>query len=159
MDNGTADNGSADNGTVIAARSRGGKLREALLRPAVLFGVGLGALGFVDLGRFESSGARTWALPLLPLSYLLFGAVRGRLRSPRAWGTQAAGLLGFTALASVGLFADPRLGQYVVGAGWAGHAVWDLVHRDGTVVPRWYADLCFPTDLLIAAALVAAALL
>jgi hypothetical protein len=72
---------------------------------------------------------------------------------------QTIGLLGFTALALVAMFVDPLIGQYIVAAGWIGHAGWDLAHRDATVVPRWYVDFCIPVDLLVAASLVAAALL
>jgi hypothetical protein len=140
-------------------RSGAAMLRGALVRPAVWLGVALGVLGFMDLGPFEPSAAPTWILPLLALSYLIFGAARGQLRRPRVLGLQTVGLLGFTALALVALFADPKVGQYVVAVGWFGHAVWDFAHRDGTVVPRWYVDFCVPVDLLVAASLVVAALL
>ena len=125
-----------------------------LARSAVWLGIVFGALGFLDLGPFEPSAPLTWILPLLALSYLVFGAVRGQLLT-----LQLLGLLGFTALALVALFVDPDLGQYVVAAGWLGHAIWDFVHRDGKVVPRWYVDFCIPFDLLVAASLVAAAML
>ena len=133
-------------------------LRGVLVRPAVWLGIALGVLGFADLGSFEPSAAPTWILPLVALSYLVFGAARGGLRRPGVLGLQTVGLLGFTALALVALFVDPDVGQYVVAAGWFGHAGWDFAHRDGTVVPRWYVDFCVPVDLLVAASLVAAAL-
>lgn len=139
-------------------RPVGAMLRGVLLRPAVLLGVALGVLGFADLGPFEPWGPLTWILPLLAFTYLVFGAARGQLRRG-VLRLQTVGLLGFTVLALVALFVDPVIGQYVVAAGWLGHAVWDFAHRDGTVVPRWYVDFCFPVDLLVAASLVAAALL
>ncbi len=140
-------------------RSGAAMLRGVLVRPAVWLGVALGVLGFADLGSFEPSAAPTWILPLLALSYLVFGAARGQLRRPGVLGLQTVGLLGFTALALVALFVDPDVGQYVVAVGWFGHAVWDFAHRDGRVVPRWYVDFCVPVDLLVAASLVVAALL
>jgi hypothetical protein len=134
-----------------------GLLRGVLLRPAVWLGVALGVIGFADLGPFEPW--TTWILPLLALGYLVFGAARGQLRRPGVLRLQTIGLLGFTVLALVAMFVDPLIGQYLVAAGWVGHAVWDFAHRDGTVVPRWYVDFCIPVDLLVAASLVAAALL
>jgi hypothetical protein len=140
-------------------RSGAAMLRGVLVRPAVWLGVTLGVLGFADLGSFEPSAAPTWILPLLALSYLVFGAARGQLRRPGVLGLQTVGLLGFTALALVALFVNPDVGQYVVAVGWFAHAVWDFAHRDGRVVPRWYVDFCVPVDLLVAASLVVAALL
>lgn len=134
-------------------------LRGVLVRPAVWLGLALGVFGFTDLGAFEPFAAPTWILPLLALSYLVFGAARRQLGRPRVLWFQTAGLLGFTVVALVALVVDPDIGQYVVAAGWLGHAVWDFAHRDGTVVPRWYVDFCIPVDLLVAASLVVAALL
>jgi hypothetical protein len=152
-------NETAIDGARGIGRPGGAPLRGVLLRPAVWLGVAFGVLGFVDLGPFESSAAPTWILPLLALSYLVFGAARGQLRRPGVLRLQAIGLLGFTVLALVALFADPLIGQYVVAASWFGHACWDFAHRDATVVPRWYVDFCIPVDLLVAASLVVAALL
>jgi hypothetical protein len=140
-------------------RSGPALLTGLLVRPAVGLGVALGVLGFADLGPFVPSAAPTWILPLLALSYLVFGAARGQLRRPGVLRLQTFGLLGFGGLALVALFVDPVIGQYLVAAGWLGHAGWDFVHRDATVVPRWYVDFCLPVDLLVAASLVAAALL
>ena len=102
------------------------------------------------------SAAPTWILPLLALSYLVFGAARGQLRRPGVLRLQTIGLLGFTGLTLVALSVDPLIGQYIVAAGWLGHAGWDFAHRDATVVPRWYVDFCIPVDLLVAVSLVAA---
>ena len=67
-------------------RSGAAMLRGVLVRPAVWLGVALGVLGFADLGSFEPSAAPTWILPLLALSYLVFGAARGQLRRPGVLG-------------------------------------------------------------------------
>jgi hypothetical protein len=152
-------NETAMDGARGIGRSGAAPLRGVLRRPAVWLGVALGIFGFADLGPFEPSAAPTWILPLLALSYLVFGAARGQLRRPGVLRLQAIGLLGFTVLALVGLFADPLIGQYIVAAGWVGHAGWDFAHRDATVVPRWYVDFCIPVDLLVAVSLIAAAVL
>jgi hypothetical protein len=152
-------NSAVDGDVAVMAHPAGETLRGVLLRPAVMVGVAFGVFGFMDLGPFESSSPPTWILPLLALSYLVFGAARGQLRRPGALGLQAGGLVGFTVLALVAFFMDPVIGQYVVAVGWFGHAVWDFAHRDGRVVPRWYVDFCLPVDLLVAASLVAAAVL
>ena len=71
---------------------------------------------------------------------------------------QGAGLLLFATVALVTILVDAEVGQYVVAAGYLGHAAWDYAHRDGSVVPRVFVDICVPLDVLIAASLVVAAL-
>jgi hypothetical protein len=63
-------------------------------------------------------------------------------------------MVGFGALALVGLILDPDLGRYLVAAGWFLHGVWDFVHlRADKVVARSYAEWCGVLDVLIAAEL------
>jgi len=125
---------------------------RTLHRSGVVAGVLLGVLTLTDLGPFEPGGPDTWILPLVALGYL----VAAHLRAARR-GRQVAGVALFGAVALAALLLDPVVGQYVLAAGWAGHAAWDWAHRDGTVVPRWYVDFCLPFDLFVAASLVAAA--
>lgn len=125
---------------------------RTLHRPGVIAGVLIGVLGLADLGPFSPGGPVTWILPLVALGYLVAAHLRS---APRR--RQLAGLGLFTAVALAALLFDPAIGQYVLAAGWIGHAAWDWAHRDGSVVPRWYVDLCLPLDLLVAASLVAAA--
>ncbi|MEV0128065.1 hypothetical protein AB0H83_06295 [Dactylosporangium sp. NPDC050688] len=127
-------------------------MTRTLHRPAVAAGVLIGVLGLADLGPFTPGGPVTWILPLVALGYLIAAHLRG---TPRR--RQLAGLAAFTGVAAVTLLLDPAVGQFVLAAGWVGHAAWDWAHRDGSVVPRWYVDCCLPLDLLIAASLVAAA--
>ncbi|HEX2499397.1 MAG TPA: hypothetical protein VHO00_11415 [Actinomycetes bacterium] len=122
--------------------------------PALWLGVGIGAVGLADTGRFDPSGLTTFMLPLLALSYLVFAAFRHGPRRSVALRIQTAGLLGFTALALIALVADPALGRYLVAAGWLAHAGWDFAHRDGRVVPKWYVQFCIPLDVLMAVSLV-----
>jgi hypothetical protein len=63
----------------------------------------------------------------------------------------------------VAVFVDPEVGHYVAGAGWIGHAAWDVAHhRDLShhhavgVVPRGYAEFCIVLDFLMGASLIAA---
>lgn len=89
------------------------------------------------------------------LIVLVWGAVRGKLHRPGMFRVQALGMVGFGALALVGLAVDPDLGRYLVAAGWFLHGIWDLVHlRADKVVVRSYAEWCGVVDILIAAELV-----
>jgi hypothetical protein len=89
------------------------------------------------------------------LIVLLWGVVDGQLLRPGAFGVQAVGMLGFGALALVGLLVDSDLGRYLVAAGWFLHGVWDFVYfKLDKVVARSYAEWCGGVDILVAAGLV-----
>jgi len=88
------------------------------------------------------------ALLVAALALVLWGAVRGQLRRG-ALVVEAAGMVGFTAIALAALSVDPSLGRYVVAAGWFGHAAWDLAHlRADKVVSRSFAEWCTVFDVL-----------
>lgn len=95
-------------------------------------------------------------LVVMPLCYLLFGAIRGELRRPAVLVLQIAGLLGFAALALIALgLDDDTLGRYVLAAGWLAHAVWDFAHhRAGRVVPGAWSEWCCVVDAFGAVAIV-----
>ncbi|MGX1267274.1 hypothetical protein [Streptomyces phaeoluteigriseus] len=96
-----------------------------------------------------------WLLVIMPVCYLIFGALRGELRRPRVLILQTAGLLGFGALAMVAAAVQHGLGWYVLAVGWLGHAAWDFAHhRAKTVVPRAWAEWCCVVDLLGASAMI-----
>lgn len=96
-----------------------------------------------------------WLLAVMPLCYLIFGALRRELRRPGVLILQMAGLLGFGVLAMAALAVDHGLGWYVLAAGWLGHAAWDFAHhRTKRVVPRAWAEWCFVVDLFGAAAMI-----
>lgn len=89
------------------------------------------------------------------LTVLVWGAVDGQLRRSGTFQVQALGMLGFGALALVGLAVDADLGRYLVAAGWFFHGVWDFVHlKRDKVVARSYAEWCGVVDVLIALELV-----
>jgi hypothetical protein len=94
-------------------------------------------------------------LAAVALIVLVWGVVDGQLFRPDPFRVQALGMLGFAALALVGLIADPDLGRWLVAAGWFLHGVWDFVHfKLDRVVARSYAEWCGVLDLLVAAELV-----
>jgi hypothetical protein len=88
------------------------------------------------------------ALVVAALAFVLWGAVRGQLRR----GTlvvEAAGMVGFTAIALAAVSVDSDLGRYIVAAGWFGHAAWDFAHlRADKVVSRSFAEWCTIFDIL-----------
>jgi hypothetical protein len=94
-------------------------------------------------------------LSAVALLVLVWGAADGRLRRPDPFRVQALGMLGFGALALVGLAVDPDPGRYLEAAGWFGDGIWDFVHlKLDKVVARSYALWCGILDIGIAAELV-----
>ena len=88
------------------------------------------------------------------LVFLVLGVARGQLRRPGGLTLQAAGMLGFGAIALAALYADTVLGGYLVAAALLGHAVWDAVHYlRNRVVARSYAEFCAVVDLLLGVAI------
>ncbi|MEV0663321.1 hypothetical protein ACIBI3_07155 [Actinomadura luteofluorescens] len=89
------------------------------------------------------------------LVLLVWGAIAGTPNGRAVFGAQAAGMLGFGAIAFASLAVDPDLGRYLVAAGWFLHGVWDAVHlKLGKVVSRSYAEACGVVDVAVAAMLV-----
>jgi hypothetical protein len=89
------------------------------------------------------------------LVVLVWGAIDGQLRRSGALQVQVLGMLGFGAVALVGLIVEPDLGRYLVAAGLFLHSVWDFVHlKLDKVVARSHAEWCFVVDILLAAELV-----
>ena len=88
------------------------------------------------------------------LAFLVLGAARGLERRPGGLTLQAAGMLGFGAIALTALYADLELGGYLVAAGLIGHGVWDAYHYlRNRVVARSYAEFCAVLDLLVGTAI------
>jgi uncharacterized membrane protein YhaH (DUF805 family) len=88
------------------------------------------------------------------LVFVVLGVARGQLRRPGGLTLQAAGMLGFGAIALATLHVDTVLGAYLVAAALLGHAVWDAFHylRD-RVGARSYAEFCGIADLGLGAAI------
>jgi hypothetical protein len=107
---------------------------------------------FLDL--LDSGIDPSAVLLVAALVFVVVGAVRGQLRSPGGLTLQAAGMLGFGAIALATLYVDTVVGAYLVAAALLGHAVWDAFHylRD-RVVARSYAEFCGILDLVLGAAI------
>lgn len=141
------------------------RLRHLLVRPWTCAGITLGVLSFVDPQPFTPFTPLTGVLPLVALAYLVYALVRQPRRAAATTGgaarlvtRQVVGVVLFGGIALVTVAVDPTIGQYVLAAGWLGHALWDYAHRDGRVVPRGFVDFCMPFDVLVAASIVVAAL-
>ncbi|GAA0579669.1 hypothetical protein [Actinomadura livida] len=88
------------------------------------------------------------------LVLLVWGTVTGTANGRGSFGIQAAGMLGFGAIALVAMAVDPDLGRYLVAAGWLLHGIWDAVHlKLDRVVSRSYAEACGVLDVAVAAML------
>jgi hypothetical protein len=102
----------------------------------------------------DPGSAPSVVLLVAALVLVVVGAVRGQLRRPGGLKLQAAGMLGFGVVAIMALYADPRVGGYLVAFALLGHAAWDAYYylRD-RVVSRSYAEFCGVLDLLVGAAI------
>ena len=91
------------------------------------------------------------------LAFVALGVARARRRGPGGLSLQAAGMLGFGAIALATLYVDTVLGAYLVAFALLGHAAWDAFHylRD-RVVSRSYAEFCGIFDVLLGAAILLA---
>jgi hypothetical protein len=95
--------------------------------------------------------APSTALIVVALAVLVLGAERGHLRGSSMFRVQTLGMVGFGAIALIGLAVDPDIGRYLAAAGWFGHGVWDYVHlRADKVVSRSFAEWCAVIDIVIA---------
>jgi hypothetical protein len=148
---------------VEGSGARPGLLHLAARWWPALAGLPLSVALLVDLEPWRPSKPTTAILPCLAIAYLVFGAVRRQFRRPGVLRLQIVGLVIFGGCALAAALVDPEAGQYIAGAGWIGHAAWDVAHhRDLSrhqavgVVPRGYAEFCIVLDLLIGASLIAA---
>ncbi len=90
-------------------------------------------------------------LVMVSLVVLVWAGLHGRLHKPDILRLQALGMIGFGAVALVGLAVDPDIGRYLVAAGWFLHGMWDIAHlRADRVVQRSWAEWCAVVDVLIA---------
>jgi hypothetical protein len=105
-----------------------------------------------------------WSVLLAAVIYLVWGVTRDQLtpaaggRGRRLLTAQTCAVLGFGAAAVAALAVDRSRGTYLLAAAWLCHAAWDVAHhRMHAVVPRWYAEACLASDLVVAAYLLATA--
>jgi hypothetical protein len=71
---------------------------------------------------------------------------------------EIAGLLASGAVLTAAARATPTRARNLVAAGWAAHALFDLVHDggDASLIPTWYPAMCAGYDLAVAGRLVTA---
>jgi hypothetical protein len=99
-----------------------------------------------------------WSVLLAAVIYLVWGVTRDELTPAagqpgrRRLTAQTAAVLAFGAVAATALTLDRAAGTYLLAAAWLCHAGWDLAHhRANAVVPRWYAETCLASDVVVAA--------
>lgn len=111
--------------------------------------VAMAAIGMLDVVPLSA------VITAAALVLLVWGAFAEAPDGRAVFGAQAAGMVGFGALAFASLAVDPDLGRYLVAAGWFLHGVWDAVHlKLDRVVSRSYAEACGVIDVVVAAMLV-----
>lgn len=118
------------------------------------------ALALLPQGIAFAVGA--WCVLLAAVIYLVWGVVRGQLAPQEGrrgrWllTAQTAAVLTFAAAAVTAVTASSAIATHLLAAAWLGHAAWDVAHhRMNVVVPRWYAETCLVSDVLVAATLFA----
>jgi hypothetical protein len=122
-----------------------------LQRPRASWPVLLCGLTTIIVLRLLDVIAPAAVLVAIALIVLVWAAVDRQLQRSALFQVQALGMLGFGALALIGLASDPELGRYLVAAGWFLHGLWDFVHLHmNKVVARSYAEWCGVIDILIA---------
>ncbi len=118
----------------------------ALQRRRATWLLAIGVTGAWAVLRLQDLVDPLAVLLVAALALLLWGAVRGRRG---ALLVEAAGMVGFTAVALAAVSVDPNLGRLVVAAGWFGHAAWDFAHlRADRVVSKSFAEWCAVFDVL-----------
>src|SRR5215218_11313917 len=127
----------------------------ALSRRRAAWVVFLAGFAVLVVLRLPDSGIEpSLVLLVAALAFLALGAARGLERRPGGFTLQAAGMLGFGAIALAALYANLELGGYLVAVALIGHALWDAYHYlRNRVVARSYAEFCAVLDLLVGTAI------
>jgi hypothetical protein len=123
-----------------------------LQRPRASWPVLVSGLTTIIALRLLDMIASAAVLITIALIVLVWAVVDRQLQRSALFQVQALGMLGFGALALIGLVVEPQVGRYLVAAGWFLHGLWDFV-RMNWVVARSYAEWCGVIDILIAAQL------
>jgi hypothetical protein len=98
-------------------------------------------------------------LLVLPVGYLVIGAVRRTLRPRRLLLAQLGGLAAYVLLLVVATASSGDAALGLIGAGWLAHAGWDAWHHHhDVVVPRGYAEWCGVVDAVIGVSVLVVAL-
>jgi hypothetical protein len=92
---------------------------------------------------------RLYALALVVAALIYLGFAASGAANFAWLALELTGLLVFTLFALAGL----KISAWILAAGWAAHAAWDLIlHKlaDADFVPAWYPLVCLSFDLLLA---------
>jgi hypothetical protein len=127
--------------------------------PAKVVSLGIGAAlaGLSDLAVTRFAAQRR--VPLFAVGLVAAAAVYPLFRSSRPRSApvvrELAALLAFGALGTAVVRGRTSNAARVVAAGWAAHALFDLVHDGGqhSRIPGWYPAFCAGYDLGVAAIL------
>lgn len=113
------------------------------------------AVGLYVVTRFKNSGLekKSWAYPALlatfPVYYWVFAVSASDFGALEK--EVAVGLL-FMALAFVTYKLENAIGLLLLGMGYVGHAVYDVLHDQAFVnrgTPLWWPEFCGVVDVLI----------
>ena len=120
---------------------------------AVCWGCVLAALSLWLIRGYDARTRQKLMSIWLMLAALIYVGFAVRTSNAQWWWTELAGVAVFVPLALLGLKYSP----WLLVAGWAGHALWDVglhsSYRAGqraAFVPAWYPAACLGFDLLIA---------
>lgn len=127
------------------------------MRAAALAAGALSAIAVENLARQKFGRARTeLAAAGLITAAAIYPLARKEARKGMAAAREVAGVLAATALVVAAYRTPPGLRRRaVLGAAWAGHAIFDNVHDSGPGgrLPSWYPDVCAGYDVAFAGAL------
>jgi hypothetical protein len=131
-----------------------------MITPVKVVSLGVGAVlaGLSELAVTRFAAARR--VPLFAVGLVVAAAVYPLFRSSRPRSApvvrELAALLAFGAVGTAAVRGRSSNAARVVAAGWAAHALFDLVHDGGrhSRIPDWYPAFCAGYDLGVAAILV-----
>lgn len=94
----------------------------------------------------------------LVVAAAIYPTARRNRKLDAAVAREIAGLVASGAIVTTAAQSTPRRARNVVAAGWAAHAVFDMVHDGGpdSLIPSWYPAMCAGYDLAVAGRLVTA---
>jgi hypothetical protein len=119
-------------------------------------GVGSALLADVLISRRTADRRVLWAAVGLVVAALVYPPAR---RRPRPDPSEAWTVLSACVIAAVSVGCPERSARSLLGVGWMGHAVFDLVFGHGSStsrLPRWYPALCAGFDIAYGARLLRA---
>ena len=141
-------------------RGCGSRTTLAPMNNAVSAAVGaIAGIGTDLVTEHRSSKQRAMALAAgLIVAAAIYPLARRERRPGAPLAREIAGLIGSGAILTAAARSTPTQARNLVAAGWAAHAVFDMVHDGGEAskIPSWYPAMCAGYDLAVAGRLVTA---